>query len=81
MTTVDDVIAVARQLSPAEQLEIIQALSRALQQHAEAAVRPSNTASRERVLGLHQGQVWVSDDFNDELPDEFWFGDNNESAA
>lgn len=27
-----------------------------------------------RVLGLHAGMGWISDDFNDELPDEFWFG-------
>lgn len=25
-----------------------------------------------RVLGLHQGMGWVSDDFNTFLPDEFW---------
>jgi hypothetical protein len=28
----------------------------------------------ERVFGLHAGQVWVSDDFDDPLPDEFWLG-------
>lgn len=26
----------------------------------------------QRVLGLHQGMGWMSDDFNDPLPDEFW---------
>jgi prevent-host-death family protein len=25
-----------------------------------------------RVLGLGEGKSWTSDDFNDELPDEFW---------
>ena len=41
-----------------------------------------------RIAGLHQGQVWISDDFNDELGDEFWFGEDfgtikkdDESAA
>ena len=41
-----------------------------------------------RVFGLHQGQGWISDDFNDELGDEFWFGEDygiikkdDESAA
>ena len=29
-----------------------------------------------RVAGLHDGQGWISDDFNDELPDEFWFGED-----
>ena len=27
-----------------------------------------------RIPGLQQGKVWVSDDFDDELPDEFWGG-------
>ncbi|MGB3240470.1 MAG: DUF2281 domain-containing protein [Geitlerinemataceae cyanobacterium] len=29
----------------------------------------------QRVLGLHQGMGWMSDDFNDPLPDEFWLGE------
>ena len=31
-----------------------------------------------RVLGLHEhlGQAWMSDDFNDELPEEFWLGED-----
>jgi hypothetical protein len=29
-----------------------------------------------RVAGLHEGQIWMSDDFNDPLPDEFWLGDD-----
>jgi len=28
-----------------------------------------------RIPGLHAGTVWMSDDFNDPLPDEFWLGD------
>ncbi len=27
---------------------------------------------KERVLGLGEGTTWMSDDFDDELPDEFW---------
>src|SRR5688572_12899180 len=25
-----------------------------------------------RIPGLWEGQIWMSDDFNDPLPDEFW---------
>jgi len=28
-----------------------------------------------RVAGLHEGMWWVSDDFDDELPDSFWLGE------
>jgi antitoxin (DNA-binding transcriptional repressor) of toxin-antitoxin stability system len=28
--------------------------------------------AKPRVFGLGKGMSWMSDDFNDELPDEFW---------
>lgn len=27
---------------------------------------------KQRILGLGEGKTWMSDDFDDELPDEFW---------
>ena len=27
-----------------------------------------------RVLGLHAGSIWMSDDFDAPLPDAFWLG-------
>lgn len=27
-----------------------------------------------RVAGLHAGQIWAGDDFDEPLPDEFWTG-------
>ncbi|OQX60981.1 MAG: hypothetical protein B5M51_09240 [Anaerolinea sp. 4484_236] len=27
-----------------------------------------------RIPGLNKGEIWVSDDFDDPLPDEFWLG-------
>ncbi len=31
-----------------------------------------------RIIGLHAhlGKAWMSDDFDDELPDEFWLGES-----
>ncbi|WP_375495473.1 DUF2281 domain-containing protein [uncultured Nostoc sp.] len=31
--------------------------------------------NQQRVLGLNQGEIWMSEDFNDPLPDEFWMGE------
>lgn len=31
--------------------------------------------SQQRVPGLHAGTTWMSEDFNDPLPDEFWLGE------
>jgi hypothetical protein len=28
--------------------------------------------SQPRILGLHPGAIWTSDDFDEPLPDEFW---------
>ncbi len=33
---------------------------------------------KERVAGLNQGEIWMSDDFNDYLGDEFWFGEDSQ---
>lgn len=47
-----------------------------------------NSPKKERIFGMYQGQGWISDDFNDELGDEFRFGEDfgiikkdDESAA
>ena len=29
-----------------------------------------------RTPGLHQGEIWRSEDFNEPLPDEFWLGED-----
>jgi hypothetical protein len=77
MTTVQEVLEAAKHLSPVEQLEVIRALSGSLQLH----YTEQTTGQPTRVLGLRKDQVWISDDFDAELPDEFWFGNDNEPAA
>ena len=42
----------------------------------ERQKEPETKPKGKRVFGLHQGQGWISDDFNDELGDEFWFGED-----
>ena len=84
MTTVQDVLKLAIQLTPVEQLEVIQSLSRLLQQRYPAiadTAQPEATAQPVRIAGLDRGTYWVSDDFDAELSDEFWLGGDNELAA
>jgi len=40
-------------------------------------------AAEGRVLGLHQGTVWISEDFDEPLPEAFWLGNasGNEAPA
>jgi Protein of unknown function (DUF2281) len=35
----------------------------------------SNVQPRQRVLDLNKGEIWMSDDFNAPLSDEFWLGE------
>ncbi|MBI5959102.1 MAG: toxin-antitoxin (TA) system antitoxin [Chloroflexi bacterium] len=42
-----------------------------------ARLAPVQETLMPRILGLHAhlGAAWISDDFNDPLPDEFWMGE------
>jgi antitoxin (DNA-binding transcriptional repressor) of toxin-antitoxin stability system len=42
----------------------------------EVVAHMSPPGSGKRVLGLHAhlGKAWMSDDFDDPLPDKFWLG-------
>ncbi len=37
--------------------------------------RIAPVARRKRILGLSRGLIKMSDDFDDPLPDSFWFGE------
>ena len=36
----------------------------------------SDSENSPRIPGLYQGQIWMGEDFNDPLPDEFWLGED-----
>ena len=35
---------------------------------------PAGTSAKPRIAGLNKGEIWVSEDFDAPLPDEFWTG-------
>ena len=39
-------------------------------------VEKPSQATGQRIAGLHPGH-WMSDDFDEPLPDEFWLGDDS----
>jgi antitoxin (DNA-binding transcriptional repressor) of toxin-antitoxin stability system len=39
-----------------------------------ARLVPIPSTGRKRVMGLHRGVAWMSEDFDEPLPDEFWLG-------
>ena len=48
-----------------------------LRQHIDSNnSTPDVELNQPRILGLHPGAMWTSDDFDDPLPDEFWLGED-----
>ena len=39
-----------------------------------ARIMPFDTIKKKRILGLHDGETWTSDDFDEPLPEEIWSG-------
>jgi antitoxin (DNA-binding transcriptional repressor) of toxin-antitoxin stability system len=41
-----------------------------------ARLMPMNgIGQKKRIAGLNRGQIWMSEDFDAPLPDEFWLGE------
>jgi hypothetical protein len=42
----------------------------------EAQLQLESGEVQPRTWGYLKGQIWIADDFDDELPDEFWLSDD-----
>ncbi|MEO1433082.1 MAG: DUF2281 domain-containing protein [Cyanobacteria bacterium J06633_8] len=63
-----------QKLPPEQQQQVadfIEFLEQKYIQHQSNQEQPA----QQRVLGLNQGEIWMSEDFNEPLPDEFWMGE------
>lgn len=40
-----------------------------------ARLLPPEVVPAERVPGLHKGEIWISEDFDEPLPELFWTGE------
>ena len=66
MTDMSDIFQIVDALTEEEKRTLLHYL----QQKPEPA-----TSSQPRKLDLHPGAITIGDDFNDDLPDEFWLGE------
>jgi prevent-host-death family protein len=41
-----------------------------------ARLLPIVVTNKPRVAGLNPGAIWISDDFDESLPDKFWLGNS-----
>lgn len=56
-----------------KQQQILDFVDFVTQQHYEQFTETDEkNFPQERIAGLHRGQIWISDDFNDPLSDKFW---------
>lgn len=67
MLELKTILEAIRELTPEELEQVRQAVEA---ESEKLAAKPK------RILGLHEhlGHAWMSDDFDDPLPDEFWLG-------
>ncbi len=83
MSTIE-ILAQVKQLPPREQLLLAEKILTGLAGQLPNEI-PFVSAHQDdqqpipikavRVAGLHAGMAWMSDDFDEPLPDEFWLGE------
>lgn len=66
-----ELIAKLKTLAPQQQQQVLDFVEFLAQKYAQPKL-----TQKKRVLGLNRGKYWMSDDFNDPLPDEFWLGED-----
>ena len=45
-------------------------------QRLQSATTKEVPSPKKRIAGLGEGTIWMSDDFIDPLPDDFWFSED-----
>ncbi len=68
--TLDEIVEMTKQLSLLDKVRLIEKITPQIERELKAAQPMS------RIPGLHseKGTAWMSDDFDEPLPDEFWLG-------
>ena len=67
--TFNELVQQIESLSIAERKRLISVI-------VDSIATTTTQPQRERIPGLHAGStIWVSDDFDDPLPDSFWLGE------
>jgi hypothetical protein len=64
-----ELIAKFQTLAPEQQQQVLDFVEFLAQKYAQTQKPPEK-----RVFDLNKGEIWMSDDFNDTLPDEWWMG-------
>ena len=83
LTKLTEIVSELPEESQAEVIDFAEFLREKKRRQASVEASPQ----KERVFGQYDGQGFISEDFNEDLGDEFWFGEDfgiiekeNESA-
>jgi hypothetical protein len=68
---VESILVKLQNIPSEQQRQILDYVEFIADKYAGATDSPQQYPKK-RILGLHQGKIWMSDDFNDPLSDEFW---------
>ncbi len=72
MTILETII---RELSSAPEELLLQVFN-LIQSAKDDTTLVANSSNLPRIPGLHKGEICMSDDFNEPLPDELWLGED-----
>ncbi|MEL6164245.1 MAG: DUF2281 domain-containing protein [Cyanobacteria bacterium J06632_19] len=67
-------IVKVQNLPPEQQQTLLDFAEFLVQRHTQSQ-QVQSQAVKQRVADLNRGEIWMSEDFNDPLPDEFWMGE------
>ena len=70
LDTTSEIVTKLQTLAPEQQQQVLDFVEFLAQKYVIPQEVP-----KQRVMDLFKGQIWMSDDFNDPLPDEFWMGE------
>ena len=78
---VEDLLKKLQKLLPEKQKQVLAFVEFLLFQQVQSIQPPISVevtplTPKPRVFGQYRGQIWMSGDFNDPLPDEFWLGES-----
>jgi mRNA-degrading endonuclease RelE of RelBE toxin-antitoxin system len=71
----DHVLTALKRLTPEQRQQVFD-LIEDLSQERNSAEQPPELPKKQRVFGQYAGKIWMSDDFDDPLPDSFWLGES-----
>lgn len=64
----ESLLAQIQELPPQQQQQVLDYVEFLVEKYVKG------NSDKPRIAGLHKGRVWISDDFNDPIPPEYWSG-------